>query len=390
MGILFVMPVWAAPSELWMQRMIEAMEPHIAAIASRPPMPDSWRGRIPAVRLADEVPLWRRAARRAGLPIAQRASHTAAMKLRAVARRSAVSCMLVHYLEFALEHEAVWADVAKPLFVHCHGYDVTWDLRHADEPERRYFPDEYVASVRRLSERATLIANSRHTVAKLTAIGIHPARIRLKYLGVPVPPTCPDRRANGAHVEILYLGRLVDFKGPDLVLRSFELACSRGLDGNLTLAGDGPLRAVCERLRRQSTVADRIRLLGAVDAETGQRLRETSDLFVAHNGPGRWTRQEEALGVGVLEAMAAGLPVVTGRNGGVEETVVDGESGLLVPPGDIEAHAEAMLRLAADPVRRLRMGDCAWRRVRDHFSCDQERRTLIDILGLEASPNVRS
>ncbi|MCH8923254.1 MAG: glycosyltransferase, partial [Planctomycetes bacterium] len=71
---------------------------------------------------------------------------------------------------------------------------------------------------------------------------------------------------------------------------------------------------------------------------TGERLRAEADIFTAHNCTGPITRQEEAFGVSIVEAMAAGLPVVSGRSGSLPEIVEDRVDGILVEPGDREAH----------------------------------------------------
>jgi glycosyltransferase involved in cell wall biosynthesis len=181
---------------------------------------------------------------------------------------------------------------------------------------------------------------------------------------------------------VLYLGRLVDFKGPDVVIRAFELARRRGFGGRLIIAGDGPLRVTCELLRATSTSRDDIQMLGAVDAATGEALLQQADIFTAHNRPGPLTHQEEALGVSILEAMASGLPVISGRSGGVLETVLDGVTGILVPPGDVDAHAEAFIALGSDPERRASLGRAGWQRVAAHFSAESERVQIRQLVGL--------
>ncbi len=380
MSVLVAMPQWAVPSELWLQRMNQALEPHISAIAAHDPPETYWRGRVPAIKIPQlRRPLWKRIARRIGVPIMDRSDAGA---LTTAISKPDVTAALVHYLPFALELEDVWQSVSKPVYVHVHGFDVTWDLRYHDNPHRRMFPSSYLPSVRRLCRRVTLIANSHHTAERLAAAGISRERIVVKYLGVPAPPHPPVHSLRTSGVHVLYLGRLVDFKGPDATILAFERACALGLDGRLTLAGDGPLRARCEALRAASPYADRIELLGAVDAAVGERLRADADIFTAHNQVGQLSRQEEAYGVSVVEAMADAIPVVSGRNGGLVETVVHNETGLLFEPGDVEAHASALLLLGQEPALRRQMGEAGWRRARDLFSIEREREQLLTILGL--------
>jgi glycosyltransferase involved in cell wall biosynthesis len=159
------------------------------------------------------------------------------------------------------------------------------------------------------------------------------------------------------------------------------------MDGQLVIAGDGPLRTMCELLRARSSFRERIALLGAVDAPTGERLRTEADIFTAHNCRGPLSHQEEAFGVSVVEAMAAGLPVVSGRSGSLPELIEHGREGLLVEPGDVEGHADAFLRLASDPGLRQSMGEAGWRRAKERFSCERERGQLRAILGLDGRDN---
>ncbi len=380
MSVLIAMPHWARPSELWMQRMIAALDPEVAAIAAYEPPETHWQGAIPAVPLPYvALPRWKRVVRRLGWPLRITSN---AQALRQALADPAITVILAHYLEFALNFEDIWAGTDKPLFVHCHGYDVTWDLRYHERPEKRFFPAAYLPAVRRLARRARIIANSQQTARILRNAGIPSDRITVKYLGVPVPERPPLHAPRTQELQILSLGRLIDCKGPDRLIQAFEIACARGLDGRLILAGDGPMRARCEALRAASRYADRIALPGAVDAETGARLRAEADIFAAHNCFGPLSHQEEALGVSVIEAMADALPVVSGRSGGLMETVVPGETGILFEPGDIEANADALLTLAQNPDLRRRMGEAGWERARDHFSAAKERAELRRILGL--------
>jgi glycosyltransferase involved in cell wall biosynthesis len=291
-----------------------------------------------------------------------------------------VTVAFVHYVTTAVNYRKVWKKSSKPVYVHCHGYDVTWDLRRHENPDVRVHAPDYVSQIRNLPDHVHFIANSRRTAERVREIGIPEGRIHMKYLGVPIPRDPPARRTTRDEITVLYLGRLVDFKGPELVVEAFVLACERGLKGRLVLAGDGPMRNDCERARAASKYAERIEILGAVDGARGERLRREADVFAAHNRVGPDSRQEEAFGVSLVEAMAAGLPVVTGRNGSVPEVVEDGKQGYLVEPGDVEAQAECFLKFAESPELRGEMGLCGWKRARDNFSIETEMATLRAIL----------
>ena len=135
--------------------------------------------------------------------------------------------------------------------------------------------------------------------------------------------------------RVLCVARLAPQKRPDLLVRAF-----RRIDGELQLVGDGPLRADVERLIAELGLAERVRLLGARD-DVPELRAEASCVALASD--------YEGCPLTVLEAMAAGVPVVATRVGGVPELIDDGRTGLLVPPGDEEALAAAIARALADP-----------------------------------------
>ena len=110
-------------------------------------------------------------------------------------------------------------------------------------------------------------------------------------------------------------------------------------------------------IHRALDLGDTVRFLGFRDDVV--ELLRAADLFVISS-------YLEGLGTSILDAMAAGLPVVGTRVGGIPEAVRDGETGLLVPPRDPAALAEALVRLALDPARRAAMGARGRDEAREH------------------------
>jgi len=124
----------------------------------------------------------------------------------------------------------------------------------------------------------------------------------------------------------------------------------------MLLLGDGPERAALERRSRELGLEGRVRFLGAGSRDDVLELFRAVDLALL-------TSAWENLPHTVLEALALGTPVVATAVGGVPEVVVDGENGLLVPAGDVEAIAEAIARLVGDDELRARLGEAAVRSV---------------------------
>lgn len=168
---------------------------------------------------------------------------------------------------------------------------------------------------------------------------------------------------------LLAIGRHVHEKGFDVLVEAvarLDGGPAAGLD--LLVAGDGPQRASLERTVAQRGISDRVRFVGRADRPTTAALFRGATAFVL---PSR----HEPFGIVNLEAMAAGRPVVASAVGGVPEVVVDGVTGVLVPPEDPGALAGAVARLAADPGAAAAMGAAGasrarafdWAEVTDHY-----------------------
>jgi colanic acid/amylovoran biosynthesis glycosyltransferase len=113
----------------------------------------------------------------------------------------------------------------------------------------------------------------------------------------------------------------------------------------------------------------------------GGGLRD-SDHFLLHSVTDPDTGDEEGLPVSILEAMAHALPVISTRHAGIPEAVVEGETGFLVDEGDSAGMAECILDLAKGSGMRSEMGLAGWRRARELFCWDREKKALLEIMGL--------
>jgi len=369
-------------SEVWMRRMNRMLKPEVEAaylhgfLHPNELEEDDFRQAIVSPPWALRMP------RRVALKFAKNAIHRNLIrKVQQVRERGEKVQVLCHYLTNAVYLKPVWDQVNAELYVHCHGHDVTWGRRVEFMPWMAAHPRGYINRVRPLVDQAIFIANSKATCAKLRQIGIPEKRIELKYLGVEVDHAPPSRINVSSELNILFLGRLTDFKGPAETILAFDAACANGLNARLRLAGGGHQSKACEQAKRNARFASRIDLLGPVSADQAKQLLREADIFTAHNQTSPVTGQEEAFGVSVIEAMAAAIPVVTGRSGGVCETVVDGKTGILFDPGSITQHADALCQLANDPATRHAMGMAGFRRVRDEFSLMREQNRLQQILG---------
>jgi glycosyltransferase involved in cell wall biosynthesis len=181
--------------------------------------------------------------------------------------------------------------------------------------------------------------------------------------------------------RVVSVGRMVDKKGFDVLVEAVALLRQHGVDAELLLAGeDGPAAAGVDALiarRGLSAVAQRC---GAVDQPQLLELLAGASAFalacrVAADG------DRDGIPNVLVEAMAAGVAVVSSRVSGIPELVADGENGLLVAPDDPRALAHALARLAADEALRRRLAAAGRRTVRTHFDGDALARELAALIG---------
>ncbi|MBO2441482.1 glycosyltransferase [Actinomadura nitritigenes] len=212
-----------------------------------------------------------------------------------------------------------------------------------------------------------VIATCADEVAELTAMGVPHERISVVPCGVDLRLFTPDGHGSDGRERhrLVVLSRLVERKGVDTAIRALahlpdaELAVAGGPPRS-GLDGDAEVRRL-RRVARDAGVAGRVEFLGRLDREEVPPLLRSASLVVTLP----WY---EPFGMVPLEAMACGVPVVASAVGGHLDTVVDGATGVLVPPRDPEAAAAAIRSLLDDPAGRAAMGFAASDRARDRYS----------------------
>jgi glycosyltransferase involved in cell wall biosynthesis len=189
--------------------------------------------------------------------------------------------------------------------------------------------------------------------------------------GVPVP-LLPSRQARRT-ARFLFMGNLGKAKGTEDLVRACGIAMKQGFDGAVEVAGPetapGQKQALLD-LTAAVGCEPVVRLAGTVTGRAKDEALKAADVFVLPS-------HAEGLPMAVLEGMAYGLPVLATRVGAIPEVVTDGVEGFLIQPGDVEALADRMLRLARDLDLRRRMGRAARRRVEAKFSLDRMAERIL-------------
>jgi phosphatidylinositol alpha-1,6-mannosyltransferase len=234
--------------------------------------------------------------------------------------------------------------------------------------------------------------------AGVVAAGSYPGRVATRAAGIPLPllivppgvdpdrfrPLPPDARAAARRrfglapdrPLILGLSRLVPRKGFDILIDAVA-----GLDADVQLAigGGGRDAARLDSRAARRGIAGRTRFLGRVPDADLAAVYACADVF-AMLCRERWGGLEaEGFGIVFVEASACGVPVVAGRSGGAHEAVVDGETGLVVEPRDVNGVRAALEQLLGDDALRARVGAAARRRAVNDLSYDHLVTRLLPV-----------
>lgn len=209
-----------------------------------------------------------------------------------------------------------------------------------------------------------VVAVSESTRDDLVARGLRRDRIEVIPNGIDLDRYTPAPDHKTVSPSLVFVGRLKEYKRVDLVIEAVHRLAERDVDVALDVVGKGDreaaLRAQAERLGLGGR--DRVRFHGFVSEEEKLELLRAAWIHVL-------TSPKEGWGLSSIEAAACGTPTVASDAPGLRESVIDGETGLLVPHGDVEALTDAVERLIRDPGLRSEMGRRA-RTFAEGFSWD--------------------
>lgn len=244
--------------------------------------------------------------------------------------------------------------------------------RHNDD---RFFLNPFVGIVHYVvsSRQDLIIAISDHIARFTVSRGVRdPARVRRVYHGIE-PPVLQALERDGQRIRqelgiaqddflVGNVGRLAPQKGQRHLIAAMPLLLERVPRAHAVIAGAGDLEGYLRDLALEVGVGDRVHVLGP--RRDVPALMHAIDVFAM---PSIW----EGFGLVLLEAMAAGRPIVASRVATIPEVVVDGETGVLVPAGDPLSLAEALAGLAQAPEQARAFGEAGRQRLRERFSIEK-------------------
>lgn len=282
-----------------------------------------------------------------------------------LARRRRYDIVHVHWaMPHALLGWAARAACGARIVITFYGVELRW-TRSALRPLKWL-----LIRAARKSDKA--VAISRHTAEDVRGLAGVNAEVIPYGVGLPSPALAAASAAGAAPppspFTVLFVGRLVERKGVDVLLDAAAGLKPRH-DFRVVIVGEGPERPGLEARAAELGVTQVVQFRGRVSAEELVRAYATSHVCVLPAVVDR-RGDTEGLGVVLLEAMTYGVPVIGSNVGGITDIVTDGETGLLVPPGDAEALMAAITRLKHDPALTAKLGAAGPPHVRERFTWD--------------------
>lgn len=201
---------------------------------------------------------------------------------------------------------------------------------------------------------------------EIVRCGIHPERFVF------------HDRPGRDEITVLCVGRFVEKKGYEYLLRAFRNLSAIFENARLRLIGEGDLKEPMQLLARELGIEDKTDFLGATSSETVLVEMQNADIFALHSITAS-DGDMEGIPVSLMEASATGLPVLSTIHSGIPELVVDGTTGFLARARDVEEFSNYLIALASSPDLRKRMGAAGRKHVEQHFNLHLEAAKLAGL-----------
>jgi len=255
-----------------------------------------------------------------------------------------------------------------PLVIHFHGYDATVNT----------ILEEHVTSYQKMFAYASaVIAVSRAMELQLQSLGCPKEKIVYNVYGpaeafFEVKPIFNKK-------QFITIGRFTNKKAPYYALLALAKVLPKHPDARLVMAGDGYLKNTCENLARYLKIERQVDFCGIVTPDTFRQLLSQSVALLQHSVVAN-NGDSEGTPLSVLEAGAAGLPVIGSRHAGIPDVVVNDQTGYLFDEHDVETMATQMIALLDETEKARKLGQQARKRIRENFSLERHLSALEKVM----------
>jgi len=279
-----------------------------------------------------------------------------------------ISLVFAEYGQTGAEMMKICQRLNIPLVVHFHGYDAYH--RHVLELYHEKYKEMF-------NYASKIIAVSHDMEKQLIKLGSPENKIVYN----PYGPNdsfyniMPDFNSN----QLLSVGRFVNKKAPFLTILAFKKALEICPNLKLMMIGDGCLLDICKMMSKALNLETSLTFAGAIKHEHIHDFFEKSFCFIQHSVV-TYENDSEGTPVGILEASAAGLPVISTRHAGISDIVIHEKTGLLVEEFDVDAMAESIIHLAKSRKQAQQMGSNGRTFISTHFSLKRNISNLNQVI----------
>lgn len=259
------------------------------------------------------------------------------------------------------------SDLGIPLLVHFHGHDAHRTPLIDTMRDEYSFMFEYAEAI--FSVSAPMTDALIRMGAPASKIISNPYGPRNEFFDI----------APGFEPTVLAIGRFTDIKAPHLTVLAFAEVAAEFPEAKLVMGGDGELLEACKQLVAALGLSRSVSFPGALHHHEVQELMAIACCFIQHSVSPTYG-DSEGTPVAILEAGAAGLPLVATRHAGIPAAVIDGQTGFLVDELDYSAMADRLRALLANPDRARKMGEAGREHIRQNFNIQRHIDTIDQAL----------
>jgi colanic acid/amylovoran biosynthesis glycosyltransferase len=283
-------------------------------------------------------------------------------------KKHRINCVLAEYGLTAVNVLNVCRKIDLPLIAHFHGYDASTHLAIEEYGEAYKEMFSYARSI---------IAVSRVMEKKLLSLGCPASKLVYNTYG-------PDDEflnlvPSYGKKQFIGIGRFVDKKAPYYTLLAFQKTLKKHPDARLIIGGNGPLLNTCNNLVKYLKIENNVSFPGIITPDQYRVYLNESIAFVQHSITAE-NGDMEGTPVGVLEASAAGLPVISTIHAGIPDVIIHDKTGLLCLEHDVDQMAIHMLQILDDKQFAINMGAAGKENIRKNFSMERHLNLLAEVI----------
>lgn len=280
-----------------------------------------------------------------------------------------VTAVLAEYGPSGVEMMHICEELSIPLIVHFHGYDAYRDdilLSYG-----AHYPEMF-------GKTDAIVVVSKHMAGQLINLGCDASKVFHIPYGVHTN-LFSQYNTDIKIDQIVACGRFVPKKSPQNTIRSFKKVHEKFPETQLVMIGDGELLDECKMLAQELHLGNHVQFTGSLGQNDIARIFAVSKIFVQHSITTQH-HDSEGTPLVIMEAGAAGLPVVATRHAGIPDIIEEGVNGFLVPENDIDAMAEKIIFLLSEPNKAEEMGCNLKNKVLDYYTMNRYMNDLRNLI----------